>query len=119
MTFGRNHPLSKCANVSKIYCSLVLLLSTTAMQRLYIYNAALAIVGASLGGPAVRSIIAGDWGISILLMTIGGCGLVLGAVYQSLQTDPDDFNLSTGMLVLNIGAACLALFGTLLFAASS
>jgi uncharacterized membrane protein YjjP (DUF1212 family) len=88
------------------------------MQRLYIYNAALVIVGASLGGPAVRSIIAGEWSISILLMTIGGCGLVLGAVYQSLRTDPDDFTVSTSMLVLNIGAACLALFGTLLSAAS-
>lgn len=88
------------------------------MQRLYIRNGALAVVGASLGAPAVRSVIAGDWSIPILLMTIGGCGLVLGAVYQLLRVDPDDFTVSTSMLVLNIGAACLAFFGALLSAAS-
>ncbi len=73
------------------------------MKRLYIYNVALAIVGASLGGPAVANYCHGE-GYLKIAYDYGGCGLVLGAVYQSLQTDPDDFNLSTSMLVLNIGA---------------
>ena len=89
------------------------------MRRLYIHSATLAVIGVSLGGPAVRSLIAGEWGISILLMTIGGWGLVFGAGYQSLRTDPDKFNISTGLLVVNIVAACMAVLGTLLFAVSS
>jgi uncharacterized membrane protein YjjP (DUF1212 family) len=88
------------------------------MQRLYIYNGALAVIGASLGGPAVRSLMAGDWGISLLLMTIGGCGMILGAGYESLRTDPNEFTISTGLLILLVGAACMSLLGTLLSVAS-
>ena len=88
------------------------------MRRLYIHSATLAVIGGSLGGPAVRSLIAGEWDISILLMTIGGWGLVFAAGYQSLRTDPDKFNISTGLLVVNIVAACMAVLGTLIFAVS-
>jgi len=42
------------------------------MERLYIYTGTFAVIGASLGGPATRSLIAGDHSIPILLMAIGG-----------------------------------------------
>lgn len=84
------------------------------MQRLYIYSGALAVIGASLGGPAVYSLVAGDWGISIFLVAIGGCGMVLGAAYQPLRTDPDEFTMSTSILILFVGAACMSLLGTFL-----
>lgn len=88
------------------------------VQRLYIYDAALAVIGATMGLPAVRSVIAGEWSAPVLLMTIGGCGLVLAAGFHSLRTDPSEFNISTHMLLLTVAGACMAVIGTLLSGAS-
>ena len=80
------------------------------MQRLYIYDGTLVVIGAALGIPAVRS---GVRSLPLLLMTVGGCGLVLAAGSHSVRTDPDEFTVSTRLLALNVGAACLVLLGTL------
>ena len=88
----------------------------TGMQRLYIYDGALVVIGATLGVPAVRSVTTGVWSLPLLLMTVGGCGLVLAAGSHSVRTDPDEFTVSTRQLALNVGAACLALLGTVLSA---
>jgi len=84
------------------------------MERLYIYNGALAVIGFSLGFPAVRSLIAGDHSISVLLLAIGGGGMIVTAGYELLRTDPDEFNISTAALFAVVGAACVILLGTIL-----
>ncbi|MFD1588449.1 hypothetical protein ACFR9U_15815 [Halorientalis brevis] len=86
------------------------------MERLYVYNGALSVIGLSLGFPAVRSLIAGDHSIPVLLMTIGGGGMIVSAGYESLRTDPDEFEISTATLFAFVGAACLSLLGTVLSA---
>ena len=84
------------------------------MERLYVYNGALAIVGISLGFNAVPSLLAGERSVSLLLIAVGSCGMIVAAVYQSLTTDPAEFTISTGALLTLIGAACLSLAGTAL-----
>lgn len=88
------------------------------MERLYIYNSALAVIGLSLGFPAVRSLISGDHSIPILLMAVGGGGMIVSAGYESLRTDPDEFKISVAALFTLVGAACLSLLGTVLSAVS-
>ena len=87
------------------------------MERLYVYNGALAVVGFSLAFQAVLSLLAGEQSIPLLLMAIGGAGTVLGASYESLRTDPEEFTVSTTALVALVGAACVSLLGTVLAAA--
>jgi hypothetical protein len=41
------------------------------MEDLYSYTGLSAVIGASMGGPAIGSLIAGDRNIPILLMAIG------------------------------------------------
>ncbi|VTT85389.1 hypothetical protein DM2_271 [Halorubrum sp. DM2] len=84
------------------------------MERLYVFNGAFAVIGLSIGVPAARSLAAGDHGIGVLLMAVGGVGLVATAGYESLRTDPEEFTASGGALLLLIGAACLTLLGTVL-----
>lgn len=72
------------------------------------------IIGAAFAVPAVQSIMTDAWSIPLLLSTIAGCGVILTAVYRMMQTDPDEFTVSTRMLALHIGAACLVVLGTLL-----
>jgi CBS-domain-containing membrane protein len=88
------------------------------MERLYICTGAFAVIGASLGGPATRSLIAGDRSIPILLMAIGGVGMIVTAVYESLRTDPEEFTISAITLFALVGAACMAVLGTILSAIS-
>lgn len=86
------------------------------MEDLYIYTGSFAVIGTSVGGPAVNSLIAGDRSIPILLMAIGGSGMLVITGYESLRTDPKEFTApAIGLLVL-VGAACLTLFGTILSA---
>lgn len=84
------------------------------MERLYIYNSALAVVGLSVGFPAAQPIISGNYSISTLLMGIGGSGMIIGAGYESLRTNPDEFNVSATALFTVVGAACVSLLGTVL-----
>ena len=86
------------------------------MERLYIYNGALAVIGFLLGFPAVRSLIDGDHSIPVLLLAIGGGGMIVSASYESLRTDPDEFEISAAALFVLVGAACLTLLGTVLSA---
>jgi hypothetical protein len=84
------------------------------VKRLYIYAGAYIVIGGSMGGPAMRSLITGEWSLPVLLLTIGGCGMVLGAVYELLRTDPDEFSISASRLFVVVGAGCLCFLGTLL-----
>ncbi|SDY14575.1 hypothetical protein [Halobellus clavatus] len=84
------------------------------MNRLYMYNSAIAVIGLCLFVPAVVSIAAGEYSIPILLLTVGGGGMVSGAIYRSLRDDHEEFNISVGWLLLMIGLACLSVFGTVL-----
>ena len=86
------------------------------MEDLYIYTGSLVIIGASMGGPAIGSLIVGDHSISILLMAIGGGGMLVVAGYELLRTDPEEFTASAIALLMWVGAACLTLFGTILSA---
>jgi hypothetical protein len=82
------------------------------MNRLYIYNGAIAVIGLCLFVPAVVSIAADEYSIPILLLTVGGGGMVSGAIYRSLRVDQEEFNISVGWLLLMIGLACLSVFAT-------
>jgi hypothetical protein len=84
------------------------------MNRLYVYNGAIAVIGLCLFVPAVVSITAGEYSIPILLLTVGGGGMVSSAIYRSLRDDHEEFNISAGWLLLMIGVACLSVFGTIL-----
>ncbi|TKX81619.1 hypothetical protein [Halorubrum sp. SD626R] len=88
------------------------------MEDLYIYTGSTAVIGASVGGPAVSSFFAGDRSIPILLMAIGGCGMLVSAGYSLLRTDPEEFTASAASLLLLVAAACLALLETVLSAVS-
>ena len=86
------------------------------MEDLYVYTGSFVVIGASIGGPAAGSFIAGDRSIPILLMAIGGGGMLAIAGYESLQTDPEEFAASPIVLLVLVGAACLTLLGTVLSA---
>ena len=88
------------------------------MKRLYIYTGSFVVIGGSVGGPATRSLAAGDYSIPILLMTIGGAGMIANAVYKALKTDPEEFTASALSTFGLVGAACLAVLGTVLSAVS-
>ena len=78
------------------------------MKRLYIYTGSFIVIGGSVGGPATRSLAAGEYSIPILLMTIGGAGMIANAVYKALKTDPEEFTASALSTFALAGAACLA-----------
>ncbi|AGB31722.1 hypothetical protein C488_14692 [Natrinema pellirubrum DSM 15624] len=84
------------------------------MERLYAYNGALAVLGISLGLNALPSLAAGERSIPLLLIAVGSSGMTIGAVYESLSTDPVEFEISAGAFLALIAAACLSLIGTLL-----
>ena len=84
------------------------------MERLYVYNGALAVIGLSLGLPAMSTLVAGNYSIPVLLMAIGGCGTIVGAGYESLRTDPSEFTISAAALFALVGAAFISLLGALL-----
>lgn len=83
------------------------------MEGLYIYTGSFVVIGASIGGPAVGSLITGDHSIPVLLMAIGGGGMLAIAAYESLRTDPEEFTVSSVTLLMLVGATCLTLFGTI------
>lgn len=84
------------------------------MERLYIYSSAMAVIGLCLFVPAAQSVVTGDQSISILLMTVGGGGMISGAVYKSIRTDPEEFEFHSVRLLLLVVLACLAVLGTAL-----
>lgn len=84
------------------------------MNRLYMYNGAIAVIGLCMFVPAVISIAGGEYSIPILLLTVGGGGMVSSAIYRSLRDNNEEFNISAGWLLLIIGVACLSVFGTVL-----
>ncbi|MFC7187237.1 hypothetical protein [Halorubrum yunnanense] len=84
------------------------------MEDLYIYTGSFVVIGASIGGPAVGSLIAGDRGIPILLMAIGGAGMLATGGYELLRTDPEEFTASAIVLLVLVGSACLSFLGTIL-----
>ena len=86
------------------------------MEDLYLYTGSFAVIGTSIGGPAVASVVAGERSIPILLMAIGGVGMLAVAGYESLRTDPAEFTASPLALLALVGAACLTLLGTVLSA---
>ena len=89
------------------------------MEDLYIYTGSSAVIGASIGGPAVGSLIAGDRSIPILLMAIGGAGMLATAGYELLRTDPEEFTAPAIALLVLAGSACLSFLGTILSAMGS
>lgn len=81
---------------------------------MYLYSAAMTVIGLSIGFPAAVSVISGNHSIPILLMTIGGIGMVATAGYEVVRSDPAEFEISAGVLFVLLGAACLSLLGTVL-----
>ncbi len=88
------------------------------MQRLYVYTGALIIIGLSIGVPAASALLSGMTGLPTVLMAIGGVGMVVGAGYEAVRTDPAAFTAPTLVLALLVVGAGLALLGTLLTVAS-
>ena len=84
------------------------------MERLYLYQASLAVWGLSFLLNAGSSFATGDGGIVPLLFAVSGGALVLGSGYESLRTDPAEFTISAGSLFLVIGTAFLILILTVL-----
>ena len=83
------------------------------MERLYLYNGALAVLGLSFLLNAVASFADGGSNVLILLFAVSGSGLIVGAGYESLRSDPTEFEISAGALFALIGGACVSLLGTL------
>jgi len=86
------------------------------MEDLYIYTGSFVVIGASIGGPAVGSLIAGDHSIPILLMAVGGAGMLATAGYELIRTDPEEFTAPLIALLVLAGSACLSFLGTILSA---
>jgi len=84
------------------------------MERLYLYQASLAVWGLSFLLNAGSSFATGDGGIVPLLFAVSGGALVLGSGYESLRTDPAEFTISAGSLFLVIVTAFLILILTIL-----
>lgn len=61
------------------------------MDRFYIYHVSLLIVGAALGVPALASVITGEQSFLQLLWAVGGCGMMIAAVYELYTKDPAEF----------------------------
>ncbi|KTG09047.1 hypothetical protein AUR64_14695 [Haloprofundus marisrubri] len=78
------------------------------MERLYLYNGALAVLGLSFLFNSGATIAGGDVDIISILFLLSGGGMVLGAVYESLRTDPAEFTISAGALMVIVGGACLS-----------
>jgi hypothetical protein len=66
---------------------------TCFMQRLYLYDGSMAIVGVVLGFDAALDLAAGQSSIPLWLMAVGGGGMVVSALYEAITTDPDDFSI--------------------------
>jgi len=84
------------------------------MDRLYAYNGAVAVIGLCLFVPAVVSVAAGEYSTPTLLGTVGGGGMVSGAIYRSLRGDHEEFTISAGRLLLMLSLACLSVLVTVL-----
>jgi len=84
------------------------------MERLYLYQASLAVWGLSFLLNAGSSFATGDGEIVPLLFAVSGSALVVGAGYESLRTDPAEFTISAGSFLLVIGTALLILTLTVL-----
>ena len=84
------------------------------MNRLDAYNGAVAVIGLCLFVPAVVSVAAGEYSTPTLLVTVGGGGMVSGAIYRSLRGDHEEFTISAGRLLLMLSLACLSVLATVL-----
>jgi NAD kinase len=84
------------------------------MQRLYLYNGSMAIIGLVIGPVATFDLVAGQSSISLWLMAVGGDGMVVAAVYETITTDPDDFSINTYALLGFLFAALLCLASAIL-----
>lgn len=84
------------------------------MNRLYAYNGAVAVIGLCLFVPAVVSVAAGEYSTPTLLVTVGGGGMVSGAIYRSLRGNHEEFSISAGRLLLMLSLACLSVLATVL-----
>ena len=75
------------------------------VNRLYLYQGSLAAWGATFLLNAGASFAAGDGGLVPILFALSGSALVLGSGYELLRTDPADFTVSGGSLLLVSGTA--------------
>jgi hypothetical protein len=78
------------------------------------YTGAFVVLGGSVLVSAGASFAAGDGGVGPLVLAAGGSVLLLTAGYQAFRREPDEFSVDTGALLLLLGAAALALVGTVL-----
>lgn len=84
------------------------------MERLYIYNSTIAVIGLCMFVPAAQLIVAGEYSLPILLLTIGGGGMVTGAIYRSIRPESEEFTPSAARLLLLIGLTCLSVLVTVI-----
>ena len=84
------------------------------MDRLYAYNGAVGVIGLCLFVPAVVSVAAGEYSTPTLLVTVGGGGMVSGAIYRSLRGDREEFTISARRLLLMLSLACLSVLAAVL-----
>ncbi|SIR93107.1 hypothetical protein SAMN05421858_4634 [Haladaptatus litoreus] len=63
------------------------------MNRFYLYHVSMLIVGATLGIPALVSVIFGEQSIPLVLQSVGGCGMAVGAIYEVFSKDPAEFTV--------------------------
>ncbi|MFC6726444.1 hypothetical protein ACFQE1_19160, partial [Halobium palmae] len=61
------------------------------MNRALLYHASMATVGACLGLSALPALLAGDAGLGVVLMVVGGLGLVAGVGYETLVRDEPSY----------------------------
>jgi len=64
--------------------------------------------------PAARSVIAGEYSLPIVLLTIGGSGMATGAIFRSIRTDPEEFTLPAARLLLLIALAGFSVLVTVI-----
>jgi|GEM_PF-4949878 len=84
------------------------------MERLYVYEGALAAIGLSVAVQAAVSLDGGDPSLGTVLMVVGGIGAVVGASYDVVRRDPATFDASAGAVFALVLAAAVSLLGALL-----
>lgn len=83
------------------------------MERLYLYTGSLFVCGLVLGGQAVFDLLAGESGITLWLLAVGGAGMALTSAYQAATADPDEFRVRGGLVLVLVLAALAAVLGVL------
>ncbi|MEE6211053.1 hypothetical protein U3A55_12950 [Salarchaeum sp. III] len=81
------------------------------MERLYVYNGALAVIGVAV---VVQTAVTGGSTLLTAFVAASGGAMVVGAGYDAVRRDPAEFTVPAGAVFALVVAAGVALLGALL-----